>query len=69
MEPYRSFFPHAGLLLPETERLTQRVMSLPTGTAVGQEEIAAVCAIMRLAVANNLELQPRLAAILEKRQP
>ena len=35
MEPYRSYFPHAGLLLPETERLTQRVMSLPTGTAVG----------------------------------
>ena len=32
-------FPHAGLLLPETERLTQRVMSLPTGTAVGPEEI------------------------------
>jgi dTDP-4-amino-4,6-dideoxygalactose transaminase len=69
MEPYRSFFPHAGLLLPETERLAQRVMSLPTGTAVGQEEIAAVCAIIRLAVANSRELRPRLAAILEKRQP
>ena len=25
---------HAGLLLPETEKLSQRVMSLPTGTAV-----------------------------------
>ena len=35
MEPYRSYFPHAGLLLPETERLTQRVMSLPTGHGGG----------------------------------
>jgi dTDP-4-amino-4,6-dideoxygalactose transaminase len=69
MEPYRSFFPNAGLSLPETERLTQRVMSLPTGTAVGQEEIVAVCAIIRLVVANSRELRPRLATILEKWQP
>ena len=68
MEPYRSYFPHAGLLLPETERLTQRVMSLPTGTAVGPEETAAICAIIRLAVANSQELGARLAA-LQERQP
>ena len=68
MEPYRSFFPHAGLLLPETERLTQRVMSLPTGTAVGPEEIKAICAIISLAVANSQELATRLAA-LQERQP
>jgi len=53
MEPYRSFFPHAGLLLPVTESLTQRVMSLPNGTAVGEAEIAAVCSIIRLAVHNG----------------
>jgi len=64
MEPYRSLFPHAGLLLPETERLTRRVMSLPTGTAVGQEEIAAVCAIIRLAITNSRELRPRLAVLM-----
>ena len=68
MEPYRSYFPHAGLLLPETERLTQRVMSLPTGTAVGTEEIEAICAIIRLAVENSRELVARLAALPE-RQP
>ena len=61
MEPYRSYFPHAGLLLPETERLTQRVMSLPTGTAVGVEEIEEICAIIRLAVNNSRELKSRLA--------
>ena len=50
MEPYRSYFPHAGLLLPETKRLTQRVMSLPTGTAIGPEEIEIVCGIIRTAL-------------------
>lgn len=39
MEPYRSFSPHAGLLLPETERLARRIVVLPTGTAIGEEEI------------------------------
>lgn len=60
MEPYRSYFPHARLLLPETERLTQRVMSLPTGTAVGPDEIAQVCRIIHVAVEHGLELQERL---------
>jgi dTDP-4-amino-4,6-dideoxygalactose transaminase len=69
MEPYQSLFPHARLHVPETERLTQRVMSLPTGTAVGQKEIEVVCAIIRLAVTNSRELRPRLSALLEQRQP
>ena len=49
MEPYRSYFPNAGLLLPETEKLTERVMTLPTGTAVDAESIATICQIIRLA--------------------
>jgi dTDP-4-amino-4,6-dideoxygalactose transaminase len=66
MEPYRSYFPHAGLLLPETKRLTQQVMSLPTGTAVGPEEIATVCAIVRLAIQNSQEIKRQLARVEEK---
>ena len=50
MEPYRSYYPHARLLLPETERLTQRVMSLPTGTAVDETHIAEICQLIRLVV-------------------
>jgi len=50
MEPYRSYFPHAGLLLPVTERVAGRVLVLPTGTAVGPREIAAVCDILRAAI-------------------
>ena len=49
MEPYRSYFPNAGLLLPETEKLTERVMTLPTGTAVDAGSIATICQIIRLA--------------------
>jgi dTDP-4-amino-4,6-dideoxygalactose transaminase len=47
MEPYRSLYPHAGLLLPQTERLANRVLQLPTGTAVGAEEIETICGLIR----------------------
>lgn len=50
MEPYRSYYPHAGLLLPETEKLTQRVMSLPTGTAVDQDTVGRMCELIRLII-------------------
>lgn len=60
MEPYRSYFPNAGLLLPCTERLAARVLTLPTGTAVGPDEIARVCEIVRLAMAQGPELRARL---------
>jgi len=60
MEPYRSYFPHAGLLLPETEKLVKRVLSLPTGTSVGSNEIAMICQIIRIAVEHGPELRERL---------
>lgn len=55
MEPYRSYFPHAGLLLPETERLADRVLVLPSGTAVGSQEIASICEIIRTVVFSRRE--------------
>ena len=56
MEPYRSYYPNAGLLLPETEKLVERVMSLPTGTAVGEPEIERICALIRLTVTHGDEV-------------
>ncbi len=53
MEPYRSYFPHAGLLLPETERLGNRVLILPTGTALELDDIRKICQIIKLVVDNN----------------
>ena len=49
MEPYRSYFPHAGLLLPETERLSARVMLLPTGTSVSERDIHTISRLIRCA--------------------
>jgi dTDP-4-amino-4,6-dideoxygalactose transaminase len=60
MEPYRSSFPDARLLLPETEGLVGRVLSLPTGTAVGAGDVSKVCQIIRLAVENSEELKARV---------
>jgi dTDP-4-amino-4,6-dideoxygalactose transaminase len=57
MEPYRSYFPNAGLLLPETEKLTKKVMSLPTGTAVTQEDISKICEIIRLAIQKSEQVR------------
>lgn len=62
MEPYRSYFPHARLVLPETESLANRVLSLPAGTAVGPDEIRKICRIMRLAVVSGLEAEERLSS-------
>jgi dTDP-4-amino-4,6-dideoxygalactose transaminase len=61
MEPYRSYHPHAGLLLPNTERLAARIFSLPTGTSVGAKEIAKICAILRCVADHGPELAARLA--------
>jgi dTDP-4-amino-4,6-dideoxygalactose transaminase len=60
MEPYRSYFPHAGLLLPETEKLTKKVLILPTGTAVDSEDISQICRIIRLGVVHSFEIRERL---------
>jgi dTDP-4-amino-4,6-dideoxygalactose transaminase len=60
MEPYRSYFPHAGLLLPHTERIAKRVISLPTGTAVTVEDIEGIYRVIRLAICNGRYLMTRL---------
>lgn len=60
MEPYRSYFPNAGLVLPQTEKLVQRLLSLPTGTAVGPAEISQICQIIRVAITHSAEVRERL---------
>jgi dTDP-4-amino-4,6-dideoxygalactose transaminase len=63
MEPYRSYYPHAGLLLPATEAVASRVLLLPTGTAMDEARIRELCAILRLAV----EQAPRVEALRKGR--
>jgi dTDP-4-amino-4,6-dideoxygalactose transaminase len=47
MEPYRSLQPNAGLLLTETERVSAKVIVLPTGQAVDVETVQRVCGIIK----------------------
>ncbi len=47
MQPYRSYFPHAGLLLPETEKLSDRVLVLPTGTSIDKVQIQSIIKIIK----------------------
>lgn len=61
MEPYASYYPHSALLLPNTVQLVERVLLLPTGTAVGREDVAAICGLLRLAVQESGALRSRLA--------
>ncbi len=49
MEPYRSSMSGGGLRLPNTERLAEQVLVLPTGTAIVLDEISDVCQHIRLA--------------------
>lgn len=62
MEPYRTSYPDAGRALPLTEQLADRVLTLPTGTAVGETEISGIGRIMRKAIARGPEIHERLVS-------
>jgi dTDP-4-amino-4,6-dideoxygalactose transaminase len=55
MEPYRSNLP--GLRLPETEGLAERVLCLPTGTAVTESHIKIICQLLKLIIGNGGEVR------------
>lgn len=63
MEPYRSYFPHARLLLPETERVLARVLTLPTGTSVSQEDVEEICDVVRLALSLGPQIEQRISDV------
>jgi len=62
MEPYRSYFPHSHFLLSETEKITQRVLVLPTGTSVTTDQITIICSIIRTAIENAQKVKEKLQA-------
>lgn len=51
MEPYKSYYPHSGLLLPVTEKVCEEVLLLPTGSSVRVEDVRRICGIIRQALA------------------
>lgn len=50
MTPYRELYPHAGLLLPNTQKVADRVVVLPTGTTLNNEDIGAICSILDILI-------------------
>ncbi len=53
MEPYRSYYPHAGLVLPNTNRVAERVVVLPTGSAMRTDDIQAITSVLRVLTFGN----------------
>ena len=62
-EPYRSHYPFSGLLLPETERICERVMLFPTGTSVSPDDVAAIVDIVRTAIQHAPAVRRALAQV------
>src|SRR5262249_57013735 len=60
MEPYRSGPRLQVDHLPVTELLCRRVLVLPTGTAVGPDDVRGICEIVRMVIENS-EIRERLA--------
>ena len=42
-KPYRDLFPHAGLMLPNTETLAGKILVLPNGAGVSDEAVNTIC--------------------------
>jgi dTDP-4-amino-4,6-dideoxygalactose transaminase len=57
MEPYKSFFPNAHLLLPQTERLSAQIMVLPTGQALAVEQVQKICDLIKTALSKSDEVR------------
>lgn len=51
MQPYRELYPHAELLLPKTRAIAERIIVLPTGTAIGLPEIRTITQILAVLAA------------------
>ena len=47
-KPYRDLFPHAGLMLPNTETLATRIMVLPNGAGTSEEAVNVIGDIFRM---------------------
>jgi dTDP-4-amino-4,6-dideoxygalactose transaminase len=60
MEPYRSLFPEVAERLPQTDRVAQQVLALPTGTSVTPEAIATITGLIGRALADAARLRRAL---------
>lgn len=50
MTPYRELYPHAGLLLSNTQKVADRVVVLPTGTTMDSRMVKTITDVIRVCV-------------------
>ena len=61
MEPYHTDDPQANQRLPHTERLAEKVLCLPTGSAVNSAEITVICTLIKFVVKNSRAVKERFS--------
>jgi dTDP-4-amino-4,6-dideoxygalactose transaminase len=61
MEPYRSRYPDPSHRLPNTQRLAQRVLALPTGSAVSPDDIVQIGEVIHTVVTYGAEIKAGLS--------
>lgn len=61
MQPYRTLYPNAGLHLPTTERLVQRVMTLPTGLSIALVDILTIADLLDFILQHKNRIGERLS--------
>jgi dTDP-4-amino-4,6-dideoxygalactose transaminase len=60
-EPYASDSKYKNINLPVTEQVSDRLLSLPTGTSVGEAEIISIAGLLKYCVDNGGEISSGLA--------
>lgn len=60
MEPYRSMDPGVGMRLPVTERVSERVLALPTGTGVSPQAVEIVAGLVRFIVEHARQINTKI---------
>ncbi len=60
MEPYRSYFPNASLLLPSTKLISKKVLCLPTGSSISQKYIFIIAKLFKFINENSIKIKDRM---------
>ncbi|MFA7327702.1 MAG: DegT/DnrJ/EryC1/StrS family aminotransferase [Candidatus Kapaibacterium sp.] len=60
MEPYRSLYPYSSVFLEKTERLADRIISFPTGTAVDSDSIKRITNLVSFIHQNSGEIKNKM---------
>lgn len=59
MKPYAELYPAASARLAQTERLSERVLSVPSGTATAPDVVEMICSVIRSAHEQAAEIRRR----------